>query len=685
MKTTSMKTLSILFLIIAVSIMIASGTAIAATPARLNYHGSVTVNDKAYTGTGYFKFAIINNATAPTINYWVNNGLSTTAGGQPTKAVSLQVYNGIYNVILGDPTIKNMTAIPKTVFQNSDTAFLRVWFSHTGIGFEHIKPDTQLVAVPYSYHADHADTANTVSGLSAPPSSSGAVVGTQTNQTVINKTITANNSIDAGAIKTGNLNPARMPLGGNWNLTSNMDIADGHIYIDLPTQAGYMGSIGINTKMPMATLDISEAHDQASPSLMFTRFRGSPTEKKPVKKGDVIGDIAFAGMPVMPSAPGAPPIPPMAYAVSSFIRSKATENWSMVPPNMDWSSDLTFHTSGIGYSGTPPTLGPVTEPRMTITGNGLVGIGTTDPYSDLCVANYQPGMAFPHFALINGDRVFSNPIGAGTALGRMSFYGEISPGQLGLGAAILAEATSTWTATNNNANLYFMTGTVNSTVPDMTITGGGFVGIGTKNPSDKLSIASPNTATSLLLSGANGYTGLKLENYSSQKWYIGLDGQQNNNDLIVRRNNSSNAITVSNSLGNVEIANSLYVKKNLKTDGKAGIGVTPSTANLVSLRVDGAIQFKPRVTATTPWSELEDGSKEPVIYAIGGSLYAGNGNSVGTKISPHDPETGEWIFYSKNFKTGRTVRINMEKLVRKFEEISGEQFLFESFAEDNEL
>ena len=48
-----------------------------------------------------------------------------------------------------------------------------------------------------------------------------------------------------------------------------------------------------------------------------------------------------------------------------------------------------------------------------------------------------------------------------------------------------------------------------------------------------------------------------------------------------------------------------------------------------------------------------------------------------TQLSPHDPETGEWYYYSENKKTGRRVRINMEQLVKKFEEMSGEKFLFE--------
>lgn len=34
-----------------------------------------------------------------------------------------------------------------------------------------------------------------------------------------------------------------------------------------------------------------------------------------------------------------------------------------------------------------------------------------------------------------------------------------------------------------------------------------------------------------------------------------------------------------------------------------------------------------------------------------------------SQISPHDSETGKWIFYSKNVETGRIVRVEMEELI----------------------
>ena len=56
-----------------------------------------------------------------------------------------------------------------------------------------------------------------------------------------------------------------------------------------------------------------------------------------------------------------------------------------------------------------------------------------------------------------------------------------------------------------------------------------------------------------------------------------------------------------------------------------------------------------------------------------GMLYCVDDNGT---ASPHNEE-GEWEYYSKNSKTGKVMRINMEKMIRKLEEITGESFIEE--------
>ena len=50
---------------------------------------------------------------------------------------------------------------------------------------------------------------------------------------------------------------------------------------------------------------------------------------------------------------------------------------------------------------------------------------------------------------------------------------------------------------------------------------------------------------------------------------------------------------------------------------------------------------------------------------------------VATQLSPHDPETGEWIFYSQNTRTGRVMRVDMEQLVKFLDDYFGTSFVQE--------
>lgn len=74
-------------------------------------------------------------------------------------------------------------------------------------------------------------------------------------------------------------------------------------------------------------------------------------------------------------------------------------------------------------------------------------------------------------------------------------------------------------------------------------------------------------------------------------------------------------------------------------------------------------------------------TQQAKIYSTSGELFAKDSAGNVTQISPHDTETGEWIFYSKNIKTGKTVRVNMEKLVKAVEKLTGEKFMVESIVE----
>jgi len=57
-------------------------------------------------------------------------------------------------------------------------------------------------------------------------------------------------------------------------------------------------------------------------------------------------------------------------------------------------------------------------------------------------------------------------------------------------------------------------------------------------------------------------------------------------------------------------------------------------------------------------------------------LFVEDSDSNITKISPHNDD-GEWEYYSVNRKTGKTIKINMEKFIRRMEQFTGEKFIEE--------
>lgn len=158
-----MKLLFPLFL----SLFVFFGSAMAQVPQLLNYQGRVAVGGVNFEGSGQFRFALVNADGSQT--YWSNDG-SSTAGSQPTGAVTLTVTKGLYSVLLGDTALANMTAVPPTVFANADVR-LRVWFNDGTNGSQLLSPDQRIAAVGYALRADGVRDG----GVSASMLASGAV------------------------------------------------------------------------------------------------------------------------------------------------------------------------------------------------------------------------------------------------------------------------------------------------------------------------------------------------------------------------------------------------------------------------------------------------------------------------------------------------------------------------------
>ena len=189
----------------------------AQVPQILNYQGRVAVGDPPvnFDGSGAFRFALVDDTCAT--SYWSNDGTST-AGSEPTAAVTLTVTKSLYSAALGDTTLgAGMTAIPPAVFANPDVR-LRVWFDDGANGSQLLTPDQRITAVGYAMVAAEALTvpdgaitsAQLAPGAAAPP----VIVAGETQNAVANTAYTS-----TGISETVFLLPAAGNLGDTIQIT----------------------------------------------------------------------------------------------------------------------------------------------------------------------------------------------------------------------------------------------------------------------------------------------------------------------------------------------------------------------------------------------------------------------------------------------------------------------------------
>jgi len=190
----------------------------------------------------------------------------------------------------------------------------------------------------------------------------------------------------------------------------------------------------------------------------------------------------------------------------------------------------------------------------------------------------------------------------------------------------------------------------------------GRVGMNTSTPQEQFHIHG-NNATLRLGNGNNsGEHSVKLElseqadssgnmNYG---FSVGYNGSSN--DFEIRRyqngTTGTNVMTINRSSDVATFSNDVRISNHLalNCDGTTDPSGTPPLVNHAHI-----------------YSKLVSGHAEIFVQDSNGNV---------TQISPHTPE-GEWQYFSKNTKTGKVVRINMEKMIRKLEEITGESFMEE--------
>ena len=268
-----------------------------AVPSLLNHQGRIAVIGENFNGSGQFKFALVN--ANGSVTYWSNDG-SSTAGSEPTAAVTLTVAKGLYAVLLGNTELTNMTAIAPAALEYADVR-LRVWFNDGTIGFQRISPDQRLAAVPYSIQSRKALAADALNGLLSGDVTGGQATTTIADATVTGKRLTGLASTTGILLGTDTILSAMGKLQGNTALLAPLASPTFTGTVRLPA--------GTTTAAPMI---FTSGTNLATPVAGALEFDGSQlyvtTTSSGVRKALAFADapngaIAVAQLVAAPSSP----------------------------------------------------------------------------------------------------------------------------------------------------------------------------------------------------------------------------------------------------------------------------------------------------------------------------------------------------------------------------------------------
>ncbi len=131
-------------------LLLVSGHTFAQSAPRLSVTGRILVDGNAFTGSGAFRFALIDGAGSLV---WASDGSTFPAAtGAPAAAVTVPVVSGQYALQLGDASLANMTTLPPPGTLYRSRLVLHTWFSDGSHGVQKIGTEP-LTTVAYSLMA----------------------------------------------------------------------------------------------------------------------------------------------------------------------------------------------------------------------------------------------------------------------------------------------------------------------------------------------------------------------------------------------------------------------------------------------------------------------------------------------------------------------------------------------------
>ena len=111
--------------------------------------------------------------------------------------------------------------------------------------------------------------------------------------------------------------------------------------------------------------------------------------------------------------------------------------------------------------------------------------------------------------------------------------------------------------------------------------------------------------------------------------------------------------------------------------GSAGASTADTVLVSTTQTISGAKTFSSPIALTVA-SDPSTATNNAHIYAKDDSssaeVFVRDEAGNVTKISPHN-EDGDWEYFSRNTKTGKTVRVNMEEMIRDIEKLTGKTYI----------